>query len=817
MKVLFDGYEVAGDSIQELTMSWKAYDKSFFLGATFCKTITIKLLKDEFRPRAKVVEIWNDNETLHSVMQIDSFQDDEGGAYPTVKVELVDCMVEANIKIDIEDVVPCTLLELATHLAHKMGTELIMTSRSENESLECHEWNSNLTIRDYLRYIGEAFGGYWFINRLGKLAFAKHDKNDLLSIDQNEVSEMKIGDHNEVDRVVFDNGLLKFEKQRASKNLITDGSSTWHAGGCAPHGRITRMEDGTILFENTENKFCNFYSWTGSDKYLELEDLFAEGDKVTVIINGYFESNTGEKPNFYFKAGMGYYLMSQKQPDTWVVETTWKKAGDLLSAYLAWNKIGKFYVKSWGIFKGGYSDNLYDDYPLVPKTLYLDDMNPFIADENIFNVVADGVLGLEYSNLDVGKFPMWQIFEVGQRVGTMWNDTPRNTILQIDEAKYNGKWSGEFKFEVENAKQTETQVSGIDTNIKAILIEIDRINQKISIAIKEIDDLIAKVAEIIIDIDTIILRVAETETNVANVTNNMAQIEIELDGVTTTVSETNTELGVLEEAHSTLEQKVDELTTNFTIKGGNNLIPNSMGQFEDMDETDDFSQGGINTDGVTYQYGEFSSFKNLTESGMALGGLMPAEKDFWIRRITPITVVPGKEYTLTYRLTNIGNNNTLTFAVYHGDKRVELNKTSEQMELREFTYTFIAEADLEYAISGGNADTTIENKAYSYVTELTLVGGNTRQDWQPAANELYGGGVKINYKGIQVYSEGSDTTTYINNTGFDIKSGYGGNSLLTVNKDRTKMNKAEINGGMTLDGISFQKINVGGRNMLMIG
>lgn len=369
------------------------------------------------------------------------------------------------------------------------------------------------------------------------------------------------------------------------------------------------------------------------------------------------------------------------------------------------------------------------------------------------------------------------------------------------------------------SKNEEKQINRITdaTRTRILRVEFNQEKLKWAVTAEEINKTNEKLSEIELDIDSVELRVSQTETNVANVTNNMAQIEVRMDSITHTVTETVGDVDDVREQQSQLEQKVDELTTNFTIKGGNNLIPNSMGQFEDMDETDDFSQGGTNTDGVTYQYGEFTSFKNLTESGMALGGLMPAEKDFWIRRITPITLVPGKEYTLTYRLTNIGNNNTLTFAVYHGDKRVELNKTSDQMELREFTYTFIAEADLEYAIGGGNADTTIENKAYSYVTELTLVGGNTRQDWQPAANELYGGGVKINYKGIQVYSEGSDTTTYINNTGFDIKSGHGTNSLLTVNKDRTKMNRAEINGGMVLDDIPFEKITVNGRNLLMIG
>ena len=74
--------------------------------------------------------------------------------------------------------------------------------------------------------------------------------------------------------------------------------------------------------------------------------------------------------------------------------------------------------------------------------------------------------------------------------------------------------------------------------------------------------------------------------------------------------------------------------------------------------------------------------------------------------------------------------------------------------------------------------------------------GNITKAWEPAPNEIYTQGVKIDKEGIEVYRSDTSEKTVINNTEF---AGYYENEkVFSINKDETHIKKTVVDGELII-------------------
>ena len=231
----------------------------------------------------------------------------------------------------------------------------------------------------------------------------------------------------------------------------------------------------------------------------------------------------------------------------------------------------------------------------------------------------------------------------------------------------------------------------------------------------------------------------------------------------------------IETTIATLEQKIDRLTLSFTTQstGGINNIYNSSGL---NGVSDDWSYTGSV---IAQQTAD--AVNNTAASSM-----------FRLRVGTlsqEITVLQGKEYTLTFRA-KIGTANRCYVFINNGGNDTYIFDTQAiNNTWAEYSLTFTAAGNTVTLTAGTTG-------YYLYVADFMLAEGGQKQNWTPAPNEIYTENVKIDRRGINITNSESSTETIIDHTQFAVK--HAGAVVLTVNKDLTTLRKTEITDELTV-------------------
>ena len=235
------------------------------------------------------------------------------------------------------------------------------------------------------------------------------------------------------------------------------------------------------------------------------------------------------------------------------------------------------------------------------------------------------------------------------------------------------------------------------------------------------------------------------------------------------------DIETLETTISSLEQKIDSLTLSYTTKttGGINNIRNSSGL---NGVSDDWSYTGSV---IAQQTAD--AVNNTAASSM-----------FRLRVGTlsqEITVLQGKEYTLTFRA-KIGTANRCYVFINNGGNDTYIFDTQAiNNTWAEYSLTFTAAGNTVTLTAGTTG-------YYLYVADFMLAEGGQKQNWTPAPNEIYTENVKIDRRGINITNSESSTETIIDHTQFAVK--HAGAVVLTVNKDLTTLRKTEITDELTV-------------------
>lgn len=203
IKIFFDNELINDDDYLEIKNNYTMFDSNFYLGATPCNSFTIKVPNVYEIPNEVKIKM---NDIDYATLIVDSYSIDDNDI---LKLNLVDKMVLFDKKYDASGIVPCTTMDILSDICTTTGVQL-GTNSFINDDIPVNYYDNTYTARDYISFIAELNGGYAQIGADGKL-YLKQFNNTPIEIDIDTCENFKIGEKRKIERVVFDNGLLKFQ------------------------------------------------------------------------------------------------------------------------------------------------------------------------------------------------------------------------------------------------------------------------------------------------------------------------------------------------------------------------------------------------------------------------------------------------------------------------------------------------------------------------------------------------------------------------------------------------------------------------------
>ena len=139
-------------------------------------------------------------------------------------------------------------------------------------------------------------------------------------------------------------------------------------------------------------------------------------------------------------------------------------------------------VYDGGAFKWEFGDDTGD-------TLYLQSDNVYIVNETIVENIYNNIKDFEFYLLDTGKCQLDPSVRAGDIITLTDGTNSYLTIAGYSASYGGGYWLGNYSLNIATKQQEETQVIGVNTEIKSIKTIIDRTNASLSIVAEEIEKL----------------------------------------------------------------------------------------------------------------------------------------------------------------------------------------------------------------------------------------------------------------------------------------------------------------------------------------
>ena len=231
---------------------------------------------------------------------------------------------------------------------------------------------------------------------------------------------------------------------------------------------------------------------------------------------------------------------------------------------------------------------------------------------------------------------------------------------------------------------------------------------------------------------------------------------------------------------SELRQTIDGLELSFAtqIIGGTNKVQNSSGL---NGKSDDWEY----LNGVDALQDSIAQDNTISGSLFYLhGDADPNQAEL----SQDIKVIRDQKYTITFKV-KCDTASRCYALINNGENISYIFDVQATSNWQEYSYSFVATGDTVKFLAGTYGDGL-------YIADIIMVEGSTKVNWQPAPNEIYTMNVKIDKRGINITNSESDTQTIIDNTQFAVK--HQGNTVLTVNKDLTTLQKTEVLNELTV-------------------
>lgn len=233
---------------------------------------------------------------------------------------------------------------------------------------------------------------------------------------------------------------------------------------------------------------------------------------------------------------------------------------------------------------------------------------------------------------------------------------------------------------------------------------------------------------------------------------------------------------------SKIVQTITDLSASFEIKGGSNLINDSLLILE-TSNSDKFIKTG---DWLVLQnqtISQYTDSKFLTTCTSVTGGSIK-----WV-----INVIPNTAYTLSLKYNN-SSTNTFTLNLLNGSPNVLINETTEK-SYEIYKYGFITNSDvIEIEIvtdtDGGSYSDLILN--YGALIDGDVISPNALK-WQPAPGENIGANIRLSYEGARFTMLNGTLYHIIDNTGDRIIKVSGGPPVTSFDGEGMTTNKVVAN------------------------
>ncbi|MBR4260695.1 MAG: hypothetical protein IKQ33_01925 [Clostridia bacterium] len=205
IKIYFDDQLIDDENYVQIKNEFKLFDEEFYLGASSSNTfdITIPSTAVETIPEKITIEV---DDEPYATLIVDDYNYKDNNK---LELKLVDKMVNLNKGYDASGIVPCTTGDIYRNILSTFGIETDVTSFT-NDDIVVDYYDNIISGLEYMQYLAELNGGYSQVNSSGKHEL-KEFRESSTRIDINECSDFKLGQKHKIERVVFDNGLLKFE------------------------------------------------------------------------------------------------------------------------------------------------------------------------------------------------------------------------------------------------------------------------------------------------------------------------------------------------------------------------------------------------------------------------------------------------------------------------------------------------------------------------------------------------------------------------------------------------------------------------------
>ncbi|HHX80515.1 MAG TPA: hypothetical protein GX692_05595, partial [Acholeplasmataceae bacterium] len=308
LNIYFDNVLIDNDAYAELTNDYKLFNDSFYLGSTASNTFKLKILKSEVSSHPTNVKIEDDNTTFHLI--VDKVEEEKG----FFNYYLVDKMVDFNFGYDAKPLIDskleleedCYLSDILEDMCLKANVELDYTLTN---NIIVSWYDSRIQAREYLSFIAELEGGYACIDELGKLTIKQHKQASKKTISADEVSELIIGEKKKITRVVYDNGVVKYEFGDAVGNTLYLNQNN------------VFITDESVV-ENIYNKIVNFEFYTLTVPNSLIDSSIKAGDVITFVDDTSEYPTIAQYSSSYGGGWVGSYdfnINTEKQEETQIL------------------------------------------------------------------------------------------------------------------------------------------------------------------------------------------------------------------------------------------------------------------------------------------------------------------------------------------------------------------------------------------------------------------------------------------------------------------------------------------------------------------
>lgn len=314
------------------------------------------------------------------------------------------------------------------------------------------------------------------------------DKKQIL-LNTEDCENFKLGQQHEIERVVFDNGLVKYAKARESYNIQKPYTEY----------QFPYTKAGITMDYDEKNQIYTFSGTSTADN----NTFTLSGEKPEIIINKttsnvyWINGNvTGYCAIRYYDVNYGKSILYSMSPLTkdnanirTIANSTFKNENACSIRFNNGTVANNFQFK---IMLANEPNLDYEPYGDLSEwdnleTLYLNPGNVYITSQEIFDNIANNIIGFKYYNFSTNNCPI-DIYAKSGDILRITDDTNEYASIIQYELNYNGTWLGGYELNLGSQIQQETQVIGDSPEQRAIKVTMNRLDNKIIETVVDIDN-----------------------------------------------------------------------------------------------------------------------------------------------------------------------------------------------------------------------------------------------------------------------------------------------------------------------------------------